>query len=94
MKLSLEDMRLLAQRARLALTDRELEEYARDLEALEQLSEALLPYAGTALEEHDGQRLADMRQDAVKDSLSADTVTGLAPVCEGAYISVPCAVKE
>ena len=52
MKLSFEEMRVLAERMRLNLSDAELAVYAEDIASLEALSEALLPYSELLCEEN------------------------------------------
>ena len=94
MKVSMEEMRLLAHRSRLALSDGELQAYSLDIGELEELSEALLPYAVQVHAEDAPQELSELREDAVRSGLSAETLLAMAPVRTGDCIKVPCAVKE
>lgn len=95
MKLSMEEMRMLAQKSRLALRDDELAKYAVDLEELERLSEALLPYG----RESDGVvtepiTLSELRTDEAKQGLTQAQCLELSPVCREEWIAVPRTVKE
>lgn len=95
MELSFEELRVLAHRCRLALTEEEMKKYSRDLVALEELSLALLPYSDlSACGVSKPQRLADMRSDTVCEPLPQRALLDLAPVSEGDYFSVPLAIKE
>ena len=93
MKLTVEELEILARRSRLTLSEAELEKFRRDLGALEELSAALLPYAEPMSNTTDTpQRLCDMRADTVEPSLPRETVLSEVPVREGEYIAVPCVV--
>ena len=92
MKLTVEDLQILARRSRLALRETELEKYRGDLEALEALSAALLPYSDPVLDTDPPQGLCDMRADTVEPSLPREVLLSKAPVREGEYIAVPCVV--
>ena len=95
MKLSIEEMRMLARKSRLALHDDELAEYAVDLDELERLSEALLPYGrenGGAVQASVG--LSDLRTDEVRQGLTQAQCLELSPVCREEWIAVPRTVKE
>ena len=92
MELTVEELKNLARRSRLALSDGELEKFRRDLEALEELSAALLPYADPVCDTDTPQGLCDMRADTVEPSLPREAVLSEVPVREGEYITVPCVV--
>ena len=94
MKLSLEEMRALAERMRLDLTDAELAAYAEDMASLETLSEALLPYCEPLCEENTVCALSKMRDDAVKPSLSRESVFANAQKHNGEFLCVPRVVGE
>lgn len=94
MKLSMEEIQLLARRSRLALTEQELEKYSRDLGALEELSEALLPYTNGLSEEKEPQTLCRMRADECKEGLPREDWLMRAPARKGEYVPVPCVVEE
>ncbi len=95
MELSFEEMRVLAHRCRLTLTEEEMKKYSGDLVALEELAVALLPYSDlNACGVSKPQRLEDMREDTVSEPLPQKTLLDLAPICEGDYFSVPLAIKE
>ena len=95
MSLSYDEVRDLAVRCRLSLTDAEVARYANDLGELEALSAALLPYAEetNAL----GDRtcgLDGLRPDAVRVGLDREALLALGDrVAEGCF-EVPAAVKE
>lgn len=93
MKLSKEELQIVAHRARLALTEEEIEQYCADLGALEELSAALLPYSEPMLETDVPHGLEEMRADEVRPSFPREEMLGQAPVREGEYIVVPCAVE-
>jgi Asp-tRNA(Asn)/Glu-tRNA(Gln) amidotransferase C subunit len=94
MKLSMEGMRALADRMRLSLTDCELEAYARDLEELETLSMALLPYTEACEEMREECPLSQMRQDEEVPSITRETVLQNASLHNGVFICVPRVVGE
>ena len=94
MKLSIEELGLLARRSRLVLTEKEQEKYCRDLGALEELSSALLEYANGALDEKEPQGLEAMREDRIANGLDRETWLSAAPLREGNYVPVPCVVEE
>ena len=94
MKLSLEELGLLARRSRLVLTEKEQEKYRRDLDALEELSSALLAYTNGVTDEKKPQRLDGMRDDHVATSLDREVWLSAAPARNGDYVPVPCVVEE
>lgn len=94
MKLSLEEMRMLAERMRLNLSDEELAVYAEDIASLESLSEALLPYQEPLCEESITCPLSAMRSDAVKPSLPRAQVFDNAQKHNGECFCVPRVVGE
>lgn len=94
MKLSMEEMRALAARMRLSLTDCELEAYACDLEELEKLSMAVLPYTEACEDTRDACPLSRMREDEVKPSMARETVLQNASLHNGVSICVPRVVGE
>ena len=94
MELSIEEVILLAQRSRLALSDRELKKYAKDLGALEELSTALLPFFGPANDTEEPFGLADMREDRVEAGLDREEILKLSDLRQGDFFSVPCTLGE
>ena len=94
MKLSLEEMRALAKRMRLNLSDDELMRFAEDLASLEELSKALLPYAEPLYEESMLCSLANMRADELKPSLSREESFANASQHNGEFLRVPRVVGE
>ena len=94
MKLSIEEMRALADRMRLSLRDDELEAYACDLEELESLSMALLPYTEACESARKGCSLSEMRQDEVLPSMTRETLLQNASLHNGTFICVPRVVGE
>jgi len=94
MKLSIEELELLARRSRLILTEREQEKFCRDLDALEELSSALLAYTNGITDEKTPQRLAEMRDDRVDKGLDREVWLSAAPARNDGYVPVPCVVVE
>ena len=95
MKLSIEEMRALAQKAKLSLRDEELEQYAVDLAELEVLSHALLPYDRQATDAMQAPLgLSELREDRVQAGLTQAECLQLSPACQEEYIAVPRTVKE
>ena len=94
MKLSVEDLELLAKRSRLILSEKEREKYRHDLGALEELSSALLEYTHGLTDEEKPQHLGDMRTDCVVTSLDREQWLAAAPARSGDYVPVPCVVGE
>ena len=94
MKLSIEELELLARRSRLVLTEKEQEKYCHDLGALEELSAALLAYTSGVTEEKQPQRLDTMREDRVAIGLEREVWLSAAPARNGDYVPVPCVVEE
>ncbi|MBQ7346427.1 MAG: aspartyl/glutamyl-tRNA amidotransferase subunit C [Clostridia bacterium] len=94
MNISIEEMRLLAQLSRLALTDDELKKFAGDLCALEEFSSALLPFFGPVSDTDEPQGLAQMREDIVRAGLDREELLALSRLRENGYIAVPCKVRE
>ena len=92
--LSLEEMRALAARMRLNLTDCELEAFARDLCELEQLATALLPYAEPIAQDCTACSLSQMRADAVVPSLAREVALANAAKHNGECLTVPCVIGE
>ena len=93
MSLSEKDMAELARAARLALTHEELMQYARDLEALEDLaSSLLLPFEAEPVLEKPIS-LEGMRKDLAVPCLSRDTLMLLAPMTKDGYFAVPRTVE-
>ena len=93
MELTIDELRILARRCRLALSEEELETYRGDLNALEELSAALLPYEKRTEQPHRVHGLSDLREDVTVESCDRELLLGLSPVRDGAYPSVPCAVE-
>lgn len=93
MELTNEELNILARRCRLTLDENELEKYRRDLDALEQLAAALLPYDGVGETSSAFCGLSQMRSDAVRPFEDRESLLSEAPVREGAYLSVPCTVE-
>ena len=94
MKLSIEELELLARRSRLILTEKEQEKYRRDLDALEELSSALLAYTNGVSDGQKMQRLDGMREDRSTAGLSREVWLAASPVRKGDYGPVPCVVEE
>ena len=94
MKLSVEELGLLARRSRLILTEKEQEKYCRDLDALEELSAALLIYNKGIADEEEPQGLLQMREDNVDPGLDREIWLSEAPARNDAYVPVPCVVEE
>lgn len=95
MSLSYEEVRDLAARCRLSLTDAEIVRYAVDLGELEALSAALLPYAEA--ENTLGVRtcpLDGLRPDAVCEGLDRECLLALGDRVADGCFEVPAAVKE
>ena len=93
MELTVDELRLLARRCRLTLSEQELEKYCRDLGALEELSAALLPYDGAPEKIWRTHGLADLREDATVAPCDRELLLSLAPLRDGDYFLVPCAVE-
>ena len=94
MELSIEEVKLLAQRSRLALSERELKQYAEDLAALEELSSSLLPFFGPQTDVREPFGLANMRDDCVAPCLPREELLKLSELREGEFFSVPCTFGE
>ena len=87
-------MRALAERMRLSLTDDELEAFAADLEELESLSRALLPYTEACEAARKGCSLSAMREDEVLPSMTREALLQNASLHNGTFICVPRVVGE
>ena len=94
MKLSFEEMRVLAERMRLNLSDAELAVYAEDIASLEALSEVLLPYSELLCEENTVCPLSGMRTDAIKPSLPRTQAFANAQKHNEEFLCVPRVVGE
>ena len=93
MELTIDELRMLARRCRLALSEAELEKYRGDLNALEELSTALLPFEEITAQSCRVHGLADLREDVTVEPCDRELLLGLSPVRDGVYPSVPCAVE-
>ncbi len=93
MELTIEELRVLARRCRLALREDELEKYRGDLSALEELSAALLPFEKRTDNPRREHGLADLREDVTVAPCDRELLLKQAPLRDGAYLSVPCAVE-
>ena len=94
MELSIDEVKLLAQRSRLALSEKELKKYARDLGALEELSAALLPFFGPANDTEEPFGLSDMREDRVEAGICREEILKLSELRREEFFSVPCTLGE
>lgn len=94
MKLSIEELELLARRSRLILTEKEQDKFCNDLGALEELSSALLEYRNGVTDEAAPQRLAQMREDRAATGLDRERWLSAAPARSGNCVPVPCVVIE
>lgn len=93
MELTIDELRMLARRCRLSLTEEELEKYRGDLDALEALSAALLPFEESTAQPRRVHGLEDLRKDVTVEPCDRELLLSQAPVRDGAYLSVPCAVE-
>lgn len=93
MELTIDELRMLARRCRLALSEDELEKYRGDLNALEELSAALLPYEKRTEQVRRVHGLSDLREDITVEPCDRELLLSQAPLRDGVYLSVPCAVE-
>lgn len=93
MELTIDELRMMARRCRLSLTEDELEKYRGDLNALEELSTALLPFEESTVQARRVHGLSDLREDNTIEPCDRELLLLQAPVRDGAYLSVPCAVE-
>lgn len=95
MNLRYDEVRELAARCRLSLTDAEIARYAVDLGELERLSAALLPFAeADASLAANARGLDALRPDAVREGLSREELLALGAQVNDGCFEVPAAVRE
>lgn len=94
MEISTQEIRRLAERMRLHLTEEEVYAYAEDLASLEQLAVALLPFSESISEESFSTGLCEMREDREGGSLAHDDFFANASKRNGAFLTVPRVIGE
>ena len=95
MEISTQEIRALAQRMRLNLTDEEVKAYAKDIASLETLAGALLHFSESACEENGSPMpLCQLREDRVEASLSHCELFANASRQNGVFFTVPRVIGE
>ena len=95
MVISTEDIRALAKRMRLNLTDEEVKAYAKDIASLETLAGALLRFDEPVCQDQDAPLpLCQLRDDRVEASLTHSEFFANASQRNGMFLTVPRVIGE